>query len=514
MVDNMKRLKGKLVSIFTLVLFLGIMLSPATLHAEEKKQISESWNDIAGETQEKQEDIEEKQEETEQDLEIKINEISLSEKKKILGVGEKFLLQVNVSPENFTENFVWSSSNKEVVTVSKRGKLTAVGEGKAYIKVKTASKRSAKCRVVVRKAPDHITLNRTKIQLYSNEVYQLKAKRSENSVGVISWKSSNPEVAMVDSNGRVIAYKAGTAQLIARAYNGVKAKCSLQVLDPVNGIDLDQTSLSLSKNQSKKLTAQFYPKGSFDEVTWSTSNPAVAEVSQNGVVTGSGYGTATITAMTLRNNVVAKCNVTVKAAKQIALTFDDGPGSYTDKLLDFLKENNIKATFFMLGSNVPRYQSTVKRMREEGHELGSHSYSHPQLNSISSTAVLDEINKTKKEIYKASGSNPTVFRPPYGLYNSTVLNATGVPTIFWSVDTLDWKYKNVEYVKKTILKGAKDGEIILLHDIHPTTVEGAMAAMKQLKEEGYEFMTVTEILTRNGDQISAGNRYSKAPALK
>lgn len=243
-----------------------------------------------------------------------------------------------------------------------------------------------------------------------------------------------------------------------------------------------------------------------------TSNRHVAGITKKGSLMAFNEGECNITII---DNTGAKhiIKITVvespKVYKQVALTFDDGPGAYSEELLDYLAEKGAKVTFFVIGENVVRYPSSVKRMLEEGHEVGNHSYTHPNLKKLSEEKVQKEISKTNKAIYEATGEYPTVMRPPYGSYNDTVRKVVGLPVIVWSVDTLDWKYRDADYVAEQVIKGAKDGEIILVHEIHKTTIQGIKKALDKLCDEGYEFVTVTELLTRNGAEIGEGKVYSR-----
>ena len=201
-------------------------------------------------------------------------------------------------------------------------------------------------------------------------------------------------------------------------------------------------------------------------------------------------------------------------SKLIAITFDDGPGKYTGELLDALKKYNAKATFFLVGTCVERYPELVKREVEEGHQVANHSWDHAKLTDLSQSAISAELSKTENAIDKACGKDlgTLMVRPPYGSSNSAVQNSANAPLIFWSVDTLDWKYRNAETVKNNIVNNAKDGAIILLHDIHSTSVQGAVAAIEELTGQGYTFVTVSELFRRKGITMSNGTGYHSAPA--
>ena len=201
-------------------------------------------------------------------------------------------------------------------------------------------------------------------------------------------------------------------------------------------------------------------------------------------------------------------------SKLIAITFDDGPGKYTAELLDALKKYNAKATFFLVGTCVERYPELVKREVEEGHQVANHSWDHTKLTTLSPAGISSQLSKTENAIDKACGKDlgTLMVRPPYGSSNSAVQNSANAPLIFWSVDTLDWKYRNAETVKNNIVNNAKDGAIILLHDIHSTSVQGAVAAIEELTGQGYTFVTISELFRRKGITLSNGTGYHSAPA--
>ena len=196
--------------------------------------------------------------------------------------------------------------------------------------------------------------------------------------------------------------------------------------------------------------------------------------------------------------------------KLIAITFDDGPGAYTAQLLDELAARDVKATFFVSGYRAANYPETLKRMVSEGHQLASHTQNHENLNTLSSSKIASEISQTQELITAAGGDNLAYIRPPYGNANQTVRNAVQVPLINWSVDPEDWKYHNADTVCSNILAGSYDGAIILVHDIYKTSVDGALAAIDDLMAEGYEFVTVKDLLLRRGVTPEAATVYYSA----
>ena len=184
-----------------------------------------------------------------------------------------------------------------------------------------------------------------------------------------------------------------------------------------------------------------------------------------------------------------------QAHPEVALTFDDGPSpKYTPLLLDGLKERNVQATFFLLGKNVKENQELVQRMQAEGHLLGNHTYNHVQLNKIPETTARQEILKTNNEIYEATGKYPEYMRPPYGAWKKNMELCVEMLPVFWDIDTLDWKSQNVDAILKAAGEEPEDGSIILMHDEYQTSVEAALLIIDRLKEKGYEFVTVDELI--------------------
>lgn len=184
--------------------------------------------------------------------------------------------------------------------------------------------------------------------------------------------------------------------------------------------------------------------------------------------------------------------------KYVALTFDDGPNdTSTIKLLGKLKKENIKATFFVLGQMVDRNPEVAKQIVREGHEIGSHSYTHPDLTQLNSSEIKEEVLKTDKAVFHATGVLPKNFRPPYGAINGAVAQIIGLPIIQWNVDSEDWKVINKELIVNNVVQTVEHGSIILIHDIHETSVNSIPEMVNQLRKNGYEFVTVSELLSHS-----------------
>ena len=192
----------------------------------------------------------------------------------------------------------------------------------------------------------------------------------------------------------------------------------------------------------------------------------------------------------------------------VALTFDDGPSSATTpKLLDILYAEDVPATFFMLGNMARNNPDIVRRAESEGHTIASHTMYHQNLIRISTAAVRSDINEASTVFKDILGHLPTLTRPPYGNFNSTIGSIIGTPLILWSVDTLDWKNKSTDAIMETTLSQVHDGAIILMHDIHPTTVETVPTLISTLRSLGYEFVTVPELVEIRGKKLTSGAAY-------
>ena len=191
---------------------------------------------------------------------------------------------------------------------------------------------------------------------------------------------------------------------------------------------------------------------------------------------------------------------------RIAFTFDDGPGEYTDELLDCLEENNAHATFFMLGQNVGSWESTVQRMADIGCEIGSHSWDHPNLYDLSMDSVAKEFSDTDAALEKACGQKASVARAPYGNWSDDIISTVGKPFFTWSLDSLDWSYLDVNKDYDAVMNGdLTDGSIILMHDIHEPSVQAAIKMIPELVQKGYKLMTVSELAAAKGVTLQNAN---------
>lgn len=195
--------------------------------------------------------------------------------------------------------------------------------------------------------------------------------------------------------------------------------------------------------------------------------------------------------------------------KCVALTFDDGPGRHTDRLLRTLAAHKARATFFMVGSQAVQYPATARRVMSDGHELGNHSYSHADLGRASKKKVEAEIARTQAAVRQATGVTPRLFRPPYGSTDKAVAAVAArhaLPQIIWNVDTFDWRDRKSATVARRVIGQTRPGSIVLMHDIHGTTVAALPRILDRLAAKGYVFVTVSEL---GGKPLRPGKKYTK-----
>ncbi|MCL2082153.1 MAG: polysaccharide deacetylase family protein [Oscillospiraceae bacterium] len=203
--------------------------------------------------------------------------------------------------------------------------------------------------------------------------------------------------------------------------------------------------------------------------------------------------------------------------KLIALTFDDGPGKYTESLLDALRERDVKVSFFVIGERIEKYPGILKRMADDGHEIGNHTMTHPYGIGISPKRMRRELKQCSRLIKKHTDQTPRLMRFPYGAMDKLSRREAkeqGLVSILWSVDTEDYRLKNVKKIIKKAYQpqpyGVQDGAIVLMHDIHKASVKAAVVIIDRLIGEGYRIVTVSEMFEARGKKLKPGKSYSSA----
>lgn len=198
-----------------------------------------------------------------------------------------------------------------------------------------------------------------------------------------------------------------------------------------------------------------------------------------------------------------------KNKKAIAFSFDDGPNpKYTNTLVDILKENKAKATFFMLGGMMKNYPSNLLYVYENGFEIGSHTYGHINMKRVSIKEIQEELSKTNEIYNNLTNNNINLIRPPYGSYNSNILDNIDYPFVMWNIDTNDWRYHDKNYIVDHILTNVQDGSIILMHDSYETTIEAVKEVLPKLYAMGYQVVTVSDLAALKGVTIKNNQVYS------
>ncbi|MCI5500164.1 MAG: polysaccharide deacetylase family protein [Clostridiales bacterium] len=198
--------------------------------------------------------------------------------------------------------------------------------------------------------------------------------------------------------------------------------------------------------------------------------------------------------------------------KLAALTFDDGPCRNSEAILNILKAHGAKATFFLNGTNLDLYAPQVRRMAAEGHQVANHTYHHPDLVQCSPAQVKEEVGSLARSLTAITGLQGTggtgfYLRPPFGSRNPEVLAQVGVPVVCWTVDSSDWNYKSADHLVNFVTANTRDGDIILVHETVPTTVQGLPRLLTQLQAKGFELVTVEELFWRRGITPQAGGLY-------
>lgn len=195
----------------------------------------------------------------------------------------------------------------------------------------------------------------------------------------------------------------------------------------------------------------------------------------------------------------------------IALTFDDGPGEGTEKILSVLKKHKSKATFFELGSNVKKYPQMTKKLADARMQVASHTYDHLDLGTLSGEKIQEQYSKTDKAIKEAAGTTVTAVRAPYGSVSDTVKSNTPYPIILWDIDTLDWYSRNTEEICNSVYNETlEDGDILLFHDIYGTTADAIEILVPYLKEKGFQLVTIDQMFAAKKIPLEKGGVYTNA----
>jgi peptidoglycan/xylan/chitin deacetylase (PgdA/CDA1 family) len=322
--------------------------------------------------------------------------------------------------------------------------------------------------------------------------------------GAVAASGNAPEGdAVPDGSGAAVAYGSNVTTT-----SGGVAYDDTVTAPAVKSLSLDADELLFGKKGAKlKLKAKLRPKNAYTgDMNYESSDESVAVVAPDGTVRAKDWGTCVVT---LRSgDKKTKCKVTV-AKKWVALTFDDGPGKYTEKLLKAMKKQGVRATFFVVGQMAKPRASMLEKMVKNGNEIANHTYAH----NGTEGALMNALKKTDKVVKKAVGKKTDLMRPPGGAINS-VTRRCGKPIILWSVDPKDWRDRNSNTVYNRVTGETKSGSIVLMHDIHSTTVNAAIRIMESLKKKDYAFVTVSELLGNPKDNKVYNKGAKKVRTMK
>lgn len=406
----------------------------------------------------------------------------------------------------------YRSGNTALVQVSAEGRLTAgEGEGSTFVyALDEAGQVIDRTMVTVLAKHLDITLSLEQATLFPDEALSVSAYLNHPITAAIQWSSTNEAVVTVDASGNITPVAPGTAQVLATLENGNRDAMDITVLSTISSLTLEKTAYKVKPGVTLQLPLTVEPLENDEALTWASSDSAVATVTQDGTVTTHGLGSATISVTSSHSGLSASCEIQVRNIKQVAFTFDDGPTTTNIPLLDFLKENGYKATFFLVCNRIPNFEEVVIREVADGHEIGYHSYSHINQKELTTDRIISDYEKSAKMLKDLTGAEFTLWRTPGGNYNQRVLDAVPLPHIIWSLDPRDWESRDEEKIYRAIMNQAKDGAIILLHDLYPTTIRAAIRAMTDLAAADYEFLTVTELLSRDGTPPQNSTTYFSA----
>ena len=398
--------------------------------------------------------------------------------------------------DNATSYF---SGNEAIALIDNAGIITSMAvEGSTFVyALDAAGNIIDRIMVTVLNEKLTISLGESSRSLIMGQALTLSASFNHLIAAPIFWTSSDPDVVSVNQNGELTTNALGTAVITATLRNGSKAECTIHVIPPLTDLSFSRPLYKLKPGNSRTLGTILTPADTGEELLWSSSNTSIATVDSNGIVTGVSYGTVTITVKGKYSGLTASCSVKICDVKQVAITFDDGPSTYTAKLLNYLRDAGIPATFFMVGNRLNAYSNILSQMVADGHEIGYHSYSHTLQSYLSSEQIKADFKTSSDILRELTGAEFTVWRAPGGDISDRILGCIPLPHIGWSVDTYDWQTQNSDSNYRYITN-AKDGAIILLHDLYEPSVSGAIRAMKDMNAGDYEFVTVTELLSRGG----------------
>lgn len=426
-----------------------------------------------------------------------------------LGVG-----QVYEYPDE-SGKLKYRSYNKDIVTVDNNGIITAVSKGTGQI---AAGRKRIDVNVL--DAPEKIVLDDGAFSMGVGEEYTLSPyiPDSELKTGFTYTVSGDTDAIKIDENGKVTAVSAGKVTVTVSTYNNCTASCDIVVGNPPQKMSLSANSKTLYMGTTGKIFINIPSDCASKATEIKSDNEKVLQVNSKCELTPVAAGKATITA-TAFNGVSASCEIEVvekpfyirtdldPSKPMIAFTFDDGPNSETtNRILEVFEKNNASATFFIVGSRTSGKANAecVRRMVKNGFQLGNHTFDHKHYGS---DVTIEDITKCADKLNEICGHGPTAFRPTGGYMSDIIKQNCGAPIILWNIDTEDWKSRDGDKIYYKILKEAKDGGIVLMHDIYPSTAYAIEWVIPKLIKNGYQIVNVAELAYYKGKTLENGKQY-------
>lgn len=401
----------------------------------------------------------------------------------------------------------YGSGEEAIASVDENGNIHAQTQGSAFVYAYDAQgSLTDRILVTVLDEPLSISFGQDSLRLVKDTTHTLEPVFNHPVSASVTWDSSDPAIVSVE-NGLLQGLAYGSATVTAALDNGNRAQIQVTVTPALTSLSVERKLYKVKPNAEKALGLVMEPARGGEEILWSSSDSNIATVT-DGVVTGHKYGTVTVTATGKYSGLTATCQVKVCNVKQVAFTFDDGPSSQTTKLLNFLRDNDIRVTFFLVGNRITSFENTVLREMQEGHEIGYHSYDHQNQTRLSDAVIKSYFQKSDELLRQITGQGFTLWRTPGGNFDQRVLDCVPLPHILWSVDSQDWVSRNSAAVYRAI-RNCPDGSIVLMHDLYSFTVNGAIQAMTEMQAGDYEFLTVTELLSRDGTPPEPSVNYRK-----
>ena len=402
----------------------------------------------------------------------------------------------------------WESSDPKIVKVE-NGLLTAMNYGRATITVTAPGGLTAVTEVYVCDPPTAVS--------FAQEIYTVQAESAPaetslvfepaGSLESVTYRVADTTVATVDENGAVTGRRSGTTLLIVECDSGLSASVPVRVTEETRAISFAESAPELFVGQSLQLTVLAQtgePAG--DAFVWASADETIVSV-YDGLLFARKAGQTTVTAQNESGTLSCSCEITVTlnpnvTPKNVAITFDNGPGAYTEDILNVLAMYDVRATFFLLGASVKANAKTAALLRDTKHEIGNHTYRNASLNTSSFTDIATDIERADQLILSATGRAATVLRAPDA--NLPVkLFTTFLDTrrfVGWSVDAGDARRgATADAICETVLRECFDTAILVFHDSGSETAAALRRIIPALAEQGYQFVTVSELIDITGN---------------